>query len=133
MAADGRSISFRPLLDRLPLTTQVLALGVPVVTFHGYTANMLRDVDTPVVKPLGYTYASSFRLGSDGSVTNTANGLQLARGRGGRLTFIPRVGISAAADVAICPTRRLHRGILISSILMNLTLIRHNGSVLIQR
>ena len=51
-------------------------------------------------------YASSFRLGSDGSITNIANGLQLAQVSNGKLTFIPRLGAGVAA-MGACPTRAL--------------------------
>lgn len=56
---------------------QVLTLPLPVVAFHDYTVKILREITTPVVKPLGYTFANSFRISNDGSITNTANGLQV--------------------------------------------------------
>ena len=34
---------------------QGLTLEMPVVAFAEYTVKMLREIDTPVVKPLGYT------------------------------------------------------------------------------
>ena len=41
----------------LLLVAQVLTLELPVVAYQEYTNEMLRSIDTPVVKPLGYTHA----------------------------------------------------------------------------
>ena len=80
---------------------------MPVVAYHDYTVDMLRKLTTPVVKPLGYTYAAAFRVTSDGSITNTANGLQLALHTPSRkLTFVPRVHVGREGS-KVCPTRQL--------------------------
>ena len=52
-------------------------------------------------------FAANFRLTSDGSLANTANGLLLAVHKpSGRLTFLPRVNEGADAS-HVCPTRDL--------------------------
>ena len=42
----------------LVVVTQVLSLEMPVVAYTDYTVEMLRELTTPVVKPLGYTCAA---------------------------------------------------------------------------
>ena len=80
-------------------TDKVLTLNLPVVAVNQYTQRTLRELTTPVVKELGYTYANSFRLMSDGSVTSTTNGLELALTPSGEPTFVARGGS--------CPTRTM--------------------------
>ena len=52
-------------------------------------------------------YAAAFRITSDGTLTNTANGLQLAlHTPSKRLTFVPRVN-AGSEGTNVCPTRQL--------------------------